>query len=129
MNRLRWSWRLTLERLVAIRPVLVARREARAGRWTRVADPNLAIGMRAAAARGGHRAGTCAMKQPCVGHAAIGMDAAVARDDLVPRRLALLVGCGIQQRGAVELVRIEVGHDLVTLFDQGDRTAKRRFRA
>src|SRR4029078_12597659 len=99
--------------------VLVAQLEAGRFRRTRVAHPDLAVGMEAATARGGHRGGARAMEQAGVGHAAIGMDAAVAGDDLVPRRLAPRADRGIGQRRAVELAGVEIDNYLVPLLDQG----------
>src|SRR5688572_11787722 len=91
------------EGLVRLGPVLVLELEARALGAPRGADPDLAVRVQAAAARGGHggRAGT--VQQPRVGGAAVGMETAVGDDRLVPGRLALGQGRGIVERGAVEL--------------------------
>src|SRR5204863_1153292 len=104
---------IRLERLVRLGLVLVAQHEAGPLGRPRVAHPDLAVGMQAAAARRRHGGEACAPQQPGVRHAAVGMDAAVVGDHLVPRRLTAGAGRRVGQRRAVELVLVEVGHDLV----------------
>ncbi len=70
-----------------------------------------------------------AVEQAGVGRATVGMDAAVAGDDLLPGRLALGEGGRVGERRAVELVGVEVDDDLVAVLDEGDRAAQRRFGA
>src|SRR5882757_6181082 len=93
--------RRPLERLACLRPVLVAQREARPLGVARIAHPDLAVRMQAAAARGGHGGAAGAMEQAGIGRPAVGVDAAIAGDDLLPRRLAPGEGGRVGERQAV----------------------------
>src|SRR4051794_36082194 len=67
------------EGLLRLRPVLVFRHEARAGRFARLAHPDLAIGMQTGTAGGRNGGEPRAMQQSGVGIAAVRVDAAVCR--------------------------------------------------
>src|SRR5229473_7345164 len=101
--------------------MLVADREARSVCASWLPNPNLTIRMQTTSLRGRHGVEPGTVEQAGVGLAAIGMDAAIVLHDLLPSRLALGERGGIRERRAIELVRIEVGDDLVAILDEGDR--------
>src|SRR5262245_46217112 len=85
--------------------------------------------MQAAAARRRHCGMSGAVKQAGVSLTAVRVDAAVVADHLFPGGPTRLVDGRISQRGAVQLVPVQVDHDLVAVFDQGYRAAEGRFRS
>src|ERR1700722_14436175 len=115
--------------LVCLWSMFVAQPDPRSTRGSRLAHPALAVGMKSPAALGRHGAGARPVQQAGVRDAAIGVDAAIAGDDLVPGRLAPGAGVGIGERRAIDLALVEVDHDLVAVLDEGDRAAEGCFRA
>jgi len=69
------------------------------------------------------------MQQACIRDATIRMNAPVRLDLLLPSRFAAGESGRVEQRRAGELVLVEVGYDLVALFDESDRTTERSLRA
>src|SRR6516164_880831 len=108
--------------------VLIPRHKARPLCLTRLAHPDLAVWMLTAAAGGRNRRVTRAVEQARVRGAAIGVDAAMICDRLVPGRLAPVVDGSIAQRRAIDLALVEIDQDLVAVLDERDRTAERGFR-
>src|SRR3978361_1130408 len=98
--------------LVGLRPVLVGRHKTRLRRLARMAHPDFAVRMQTGAAGGGNGGEPGAVQQPCVGDAAVRMDAAIGRDLFFPDRLALREDGWIGQLSAVELVLVEIRDDL-----------------
>src|SRR5258708_5603860 len=100
------------------RPVLVLRRESRPRGLPRLAHPDLAIGMQAGPARGRNSGEPRTTQQARVGVAAIRVNTAVRRHHLVPGCLAQLEDGGVRQRRAVELVRVQIRNDLITVLNK-----------
>ena len=110
-----------------VKPVLVPRHEAGPLGLARFAYPDLAIGMQAATPGGWNSRVACPVEQARVGHAAIGMNAAIAGDRLVPGGPALSVRGRIAQCRAIELVLVQIYDNFIAVLDEGDRAAERGF--
>src|SRR6478609_10689647 len=118
-----------LEGPCRLRPVLVFRHKTRPGGFTRLAHPDLAIWVQTAAAGGRNGGEPRAMQQASIGNPAVRVQAAMIGHHLVPGRLARLENARIRKRRAVEFILVQVCNNLVTVLNEGDRSAKAGFRA
>src|SRR5580704_17173316 len=114
--------------LVCLRSMFVAQHEPRSVGGSRIAHPDLPVRMQSPAARGRYGAGPRPVQQAGVRCAAIGVNAAIAGDNLVPGSLAFGAGAGVGEGRAIDLAPVEIDDDLVAVFDEGDRTAQGGFR-
>ena len=85
--------------------------------------------MQTTSLRGRHGVEPGTVEQAGVRLTAVGVDTAILCNSLRPRVLSLLRGSRVAERGAIQLVLVQIDDNLVAVFNECDRTTQRCFGA